>query len=209
MPLRSKLGRSDGRRAYSPTLLPNLNRMPFTHVQKATLDAKAYAVQTAPPFIHPNLNFFNPPADSDSFTIAPSPFPTYPAVMPVGGRVPILSFTVPRGKFAVIRKLSIVHFGGNPPDGTGQVIWRVLRNGGGLRGLSNIMWQLGTFAAPKDMPIYCWELDSISVTVECPQFLPDGVTPNLGPPAGSTTAASFDGFMYPISEATLPQSGSY
>jgi hypothetical protein len=213
MPLRSSsLGRSDGRRSYTPKLLPNLNRMPFTHVQKATLDAKAYAVQTAAPFIHPNLNFFNPPADSDSFTIAPSPFPNYPPVATSPGavqRLPILAFTVPRGKFAVIRKVAIVHVGGNPPDGTGQVIWRVLRNGGGLRGLSNIMWQLGTFAAPKEMPIYCWELDTISVTVECPQFLPDGITVNPGPPGGSTTAASFDGFMYPISEATFPKDGSY
>jgi hypothetical protein len=205
---RNQLGRSDGRRNSGTRLLGNLGSQPFTAAQKATLHAKAFAVQNAPPFVHPNLNFFNPPADSDTFTIAPSPFPVYPAVMPAGGQLPILTFTVPRGKFAVIRKLAIVHFGGNPPDGTGQVIWRVLRNGGGLRGLSTIMWQVGTFANPKDMPIYCWELDTITVTVECPALLPNGA-PNPGPPGGSTTAASFDGYMYPLSEATFPLQGSY
>jgi hypothetical protein len=209
MGLGRTLGRSDGRRNVATKLLGSLNKQPFTPAQKATLDAKAFAVQNAPPFVHPNLNFFNPPADSDTFTIAPSPFPAYPAIMPAGGPLPILSFTVPRGKFAVIRKIAIVHFGGNPPDGTGQVIWRVLRNGGGLRGLSNIMWQIGTFSAPKDMPIYCWELDTIVVTVECPQYLPNSTTPNPGPPGGSTTAASFDGYMYPLAEATFPLQGSY
>ncbi len=212
MGLRRNLGQSDGRRTYTPRLLPNLNRMPFTPAQKATLDAKAFSVQMAPPFIHPNLNFFNPPADSDSFTVTPSPFPSYPAVIgPIGGGGPIavISFTIPRGKLAVIRKMSIVHFGGNPPDGTGKVIWRVIRNGGGLRGLSTLMSQYGTFAAPKDVSIFCLEMDTISVTVECPRFLPDGVTPNPGPPAGATTAASFDGYMYPLSEATFPLQGSY
>ena len=182
MGLGRNLGRSDGRRTASTRLLPNLGSMPFTPAQKAILDAKAFSVQNAPPFIHPNLNFFNPPADSDSFTVTPSPFPHYPAVMPVGGAISVIIFTIPRGKIAVIRKMSIVHFGGNPPDGTGQVIWRVIRNGGGLRGLSTLMAQYGTFAAPKDVSIFCWEFDTISVTVECPAFLPDGVTPNPGPP---------------------------
>ena len=204
-------GRSDGRRASASNLLPTLNSQPFTQTQKATLDAKAFSVVNAPPFIHPNLNFFNPPADSDSFTCTPSPFPNYPAVAPAtgGGRLTVISYTVPRGKLAVIRKMAIVHFGGNPPDGTGRVIWRVLRNGGGLRGLSTLMAQYGTFAAPKDVSIFCWENDTISVTVECPAFLPDGKTANPGPPGGSTTAASFDGYMYPLSEATFPLPGSY
>ena len=201
---------SDGRRVYAPRLLPNLGSMPFSAAQKATLDAKAFSVTNAPPFIHPNLNFFNPPADSDSFTVTPSPFPTYPAVEPQsgGGAISIITFTVPRGKVAVIRKMAIVHFGGNPPDGTGRVIWRVIRNGGGLRGLSNMMAQYGTFSAPKDVSIFCWEMDTISVTVECPDLLPNG-NPNPGPPAGSTTAASFDGYMYPLTEATFPLQGSY
>lgn len=208
MGLGRNVGRSDGRRSYAAKLLPNLGSQPFTMAQKATLDAKAFGVQNAPPFIHPGLNFFNPPADSESFTITPSPFPVYPAVMPAGGAISVISFTIPRGKIAVIRKMSIVHFGGNPPDGTGRVIWRVIKNGGGLRGLSTLMAQYGTFAAPKDVSIFCLEFDTISVTVECPALLPNGAA-NPGPPGGSTTAASFDGYMYPLSEATFPTQGNY
>lgn len=203
---RSSLGRSDGRRTYQDKLLPNLGKLPFTQAQKATLDAKAFAVQNAAPFLHPNLNFFNPPADSDYFTVTPNPFSSYPAVG--ASAIPIIILTVPRSKIAVIRKMSIVHFGGNPPDGTGQVIWRVTRNGGGLRGLGTLTAQYGTFAAPKDASIFCYENDTIMVTVECPPTLPGGAV-NPGPPAGSTTGASFDGFFYPLSEATYPAQGSY
>ena len=95
---------------------------PFTMAEKASLDAKAFGVQNAPPFIHPGLNFFNLPADSESYTITPSPFPNYPAVMPAGGRINVISFTIPRGKIAVIRKMSIVDSGGNPlpPPASGK-----------------------------------------------------------------------------------------
>jgi hypothetical protein len=201
------LGQADGRRSYPDKLVSNLGQLPWTQAQKATLDAKAFAVQTAAPFLHPSLNFFNPPADSDYFTVTPNPFPNYPTVG--ASAIAVISLQVPPAKIAVIRKLAIVHFGGNPPDGTGRVIWRVIRNGGGLRGLGTLTAQYGTFAAPKDASIFCYEYDTLTVTVECPKFLPDGVTPNPGPPAGSTTGASFDGFFYPLSEATSPTQGSY
>lgn len=205
MGLRRTLGAPDGRRTFTPKLLPNLGQMPFSQVQKATLDAKAFAVQNAPPFIHPGLNFFNPPADSNPFRWTPNPFPVYPAVG--AGALVVLSYTVPRSKLAVIRKLSIVNYSGINPDGTGKVIWRVKQNGGGLRGMSTLMAQMGTFSAPQDTSIIGWENDTIVVTVELPPFLPDGVTVNPGMPLGATTAASFDGFLYPLSEATLPKGG--
>lgn len=206
MGLRRTLGRSDGRRQYEEKLIPDLGQMPFTQTQKAVLDAKAFAVQNAVPFLHPDLNFFNPPSDSDYFTITPNPFINYPAIGATA--VAIIAYTVPQGKIAVIRKMSIVHFGGNPPDGTGKVIWRVLRNGGGLRGLGTLTAQYGTFAAPKDASIFCYENDTLTVTVECPATLPSGAV-NPGPPGGSTTGASFDGFTYPLSEAVYPQQGGY
>jgi hypothetical protein len=204
---RGSLGATDGRRNAQKQLLPQLGDMPFTQAQKQSLDLASRLVASAPPFIHPSLSFFNPPADSDAFTTTPQPFPSFPAVG--ASAIVVIAFAVPRSKLAVIRKLSIVSFGGNPPDGTGIVIWRVLKNGGGLRGLSNLTAQYGTFAAPKDAVILGIENDTIQVTVECPTYLPDGVTPNPGMPGGTTTAASFDGFMYPLSEATMPVSGSY
>lgn len=210
------LGRSDGRKTYSTPILPDLNRMPFTPVQKAILDAKGFAVKTAPPFIHPALSLFNPPADADYFRITPSQFIAYPAVG--ASPIPVISFTVPRGRAAFVTKLAIVHVGGNPPDGSGIVIWRVVKNGGGLRGLGNLTAQCGTFAAPlTNLTIVCVENDTLQVTVECPPTIPNGWPPlgiipggaNPGPPAGSSTAASFDGFMYSLNEATVPRQGSF
>jgi hypothetical protein len=201
------LGRNDGRRSYQPKLISNLGSLPFSQAQKAVLDAKAFAIQSAPPFLHPNLNFFNPPADANYFTVTPNPFPKYPAVG--GGPLTVISFSVPPSKVACVRKMAIVHFGGNPPDGTGIVVWRVLQNGAGLRGLGTLTAQYGTFANPIEASIFAYENDTLSVTVECPALLPDGVTPNPGPPGGSTTAARFQGFFYPLSEATSPVQGSY
>lgn len=201
---RTRLGQGDGRRSYQAKLIPNLGQLPFTQAQKAVLDAKAFAVQNAPPFIHPNLNFFNPPADADYFRFSSNPFSSYPAVG--AGPIPILSFTVPQAKVACVREMAIVHFGGNPPDGTGIVVWRVLNNGAGLRGLGILTAQYGTFANPIEAAILATENDTLTITVECPATLPSGAV-NPGPPAGSTTAAQFKGFFYGLSEATYPVGG--
>jgi hypothetical protein len=200
------LGSPDGRRNYNPRLLPTLNSQPWTHAQKAIVDQKAYGVQTAPPWIHPNLSLFNAPADSESFSVSPNPAPVYPVVG--AGPIVVIAYTVPRGKIAIVNKMSIVHIGGNPPDFSGEVIWRVLKNGGGIRGLAQLMAQYGTFSAPKDVVIIGIENDNIIVTAECPKLLPNG-NPNPGPSGASSTAASFDGFMYPLAEATQPSDGSY
>jgi hypothetical protein len=115
---------------------------------------------------------------------------------------------VPRSKILIVQTLAIVNVGGNPPDGTGIVIWRVLRNGGGLRGLANLTVQIGTLAAPEEMVIVCYENDTVQVTVEQPAMLLSGGV-NPGMPGGATTAAAFKGFMYPLSEAVNPQQGTY
>jgi len=209
------LGYPDGRRTPQPQLLPNLNTAPFTQTQKAVLDAKAWAVQNQSPFIHPGLSLFNPPADAETGTITPTQYISYPAVG--ASKIPVISFTVPRGKIACIQFMAIVHVGGNPPDGSGIVIWRVLRNGGGLRGYASLSAQFGTLANPKRVSIVAYEVDTVMVTVECPATIPNGWPPlgippggaNPGPTAGSSTAASFDFFMYPISEATMPKQGNY
>jgi hypothetical protein len=180
-------------------LLARLNVMPFSNAQKAALDARAQLVDTTPAYVNPNLSFFNPPADNSPFTITPQPAPSYP--LPGTGPIAVISYTVAAGLFSVIRELAIVHVGGNPPDFTGIVIWRVLKNGAGIRGLNNLNAQYGTFAAPKSLVIVGVENDIFSVTVECPSFLPDGVTPNPGMPIGAQTAASFDGWTYPLAQS--------
>ncbi|MGH9501678.1 MAG: hypothetical protein ACRD20_02375 [Terriglobales bacterium] len=168
------------------------------------MDARAQAVVNSPSYIHPELSFYNPPADSLPFTVTPIPFPAYPLVG--ANPVVIIQYVVPNGLLAVINKLSVVHVGGNPPDGTGQVIWRVLKNGAGITGMNNLTSEFGTYSNPKSLVIVAVENDILQVTVELPANLPDG-TPNTNMPAGATTAASFDGYTYPLSEATLYKAG--
>lgn len=205
-----RIGFADGRRAVRQQSLPNLGQMPFSTVQKNALNSKASALDTASPWIHPALSSnANAPADSDPFTVTPNPSgnlaqPFVQLLAPGAGPVTIISYSVPRSKIAFIRYLSIAWFGGNDPSGSGQVIWRVLKNGGGLRGLNQLTATFGTFAAPKVLtaPIIAVENDTVSVTAE----VPSGFAPVSG---GSGTAATFDGFTLSISQATLPQPGSY
>jgi hypothetical protein len=195
-----RLGQSDGRRSRGPQLLSSLGNMPFTQAQKAVLNNKAHLISIAAPWVHPQLSFWNPPADADTFIVSSLPAVQYPA--PGASAVIVLTLTVPKSKFMVINKLAIVHIGGNPPDFTGQVIWRVLKNGGGLRGLATLTAQVGTFANPKSVMINGIENDTFVVTAEVPSAW-------AAMPGGTTTAASFDGFTYPLSEATYPAQGTW
>jgi hypothetical protein len=197
----SRFGASDGRRTRMPEVLSQLGSMPFTKAQKQALDGKGWMIQTAPPWVHPSLSLFNPPTDAYTFRQTSVPASLYPAAGE--SAITILSYVVPKAQFMVINKLAIVHIGGNPPDFSGAVIWRVLKNGGGLRGLATITAQVGTFANPLPItPIVGIENDSFVVTVEVVAGPP-------APPLGSQTAASFDGFTYPLSEATYPRQGAY
>lgn len=195
-----RLGQSNGRRPSRPLLLNALHQMPFTQVQKHILHVKAQMVQGAAPWIHPNLTLFDQPADADPFRWTSNPAVPYP--LNGQGATIVLSYTVPRSKIAVVRKLAIIHVGGNPPDFTGQVIWRVLKNGGGLRGMNQLTAQVGTFAAPLSVRFLATEYDTITVTAEVPSGF-------ANMPAGTTTVASLDGFTYPLSEATSPLPGNY
>jgi hypothetical protein len=194
------LGAPDGRRTRQPQPLPNLGRMPWTSLQKAVMDARARTLLAASPFIHPNLSLFNPPADADTFYISSAPAAAYP--QPGQSAVTVLTYVVPRSKLAVIQRLAVIHVGGNAPDFTGQVIWRVKKNGGGLRGLAGITAQVGTQSNPLPVTLIGVENDTFTVTAEVPVTW-------AAMPAGATTAALFVGFTYPLSEATNPQPGSY
>ena len=205
-----QFGAPDGRRSRPAQLLTSLSKLPFTQAQKAALHTKASAVQTASPWINPTLSSnANAPSDANSFvvTTAPSGSTVYPFIAylaPGAGPVTVISYTVPRSKTAFIRYLSTSHYGGNDPSGTGQVIWRVLQNGGGIQGLNALATTVGTQANPQLLPapIIGQENDTIIITAEVTAgFAAMG--------AGQGTAAAFWGFTLPMSEATLPTPGSY
>src|SRR5579863_2563346 len=135
----SRLGDSSS----SPTAsaqIPGLNTLPWTNAQKTALQARASAVGQLPPYLHPELTLFLPPADFKAFQVTPLIFPAFPAVG--APAIPIISYTAPQGCIAVINKLAIVYIGGSPPDGTGEVVWQVTVNGAGVKGLNMLTSQV-------------------------------------------------------------------
>lgn len=183
------------RQAATPSISkwqnPNLNAQPWTDQQKLSISSRMATALSGPSFMNRNISLWNPPGDSLPFIVTPNPFPNYPAV----GAPPIviIQYVVPPGMMGVITKLAVVHNGGNPPDGTGNVIWSVLINGGGIDGLGNLTSQVGTYAQPNDFVFRVIENDIVQVTVQ--------VTTTVMP-AGQTTAARFHGWTYPLIQAT-------
>jgi hypothetical protein len=170
---------------------PNLARQPWTDEQKLSIAARMKTALSGPSFMNRNISLFNPPADSMPFIVTPNPFVAYPA--PGAAPAVVIQYVVPPGMMAVITKLAVVHVGGNPPDGTGNVVWSVLINGAGIDGLGNLTSQVGTYAMPNDFVFRAIEQDIVQVTVQ--------VTVNPMP-VGTTTAARFHGWTYPLIQAT-------
>ena len=192
-----RMGMSGQRLGSAPSPPIDLNSLGWTDAQKVSASIRAQGVRAQSPFLHPDLTFYLPPADSLAFFVNPATFTPYPAL--AAPPVTILSYTAPQGKLAVINKIAIVNVGGNPPDGTGDVIWSVTINGGGQKGLGQISFQVGTLAAPNDIEILLIENDVCQVNVQVV----------AGAPPPGTTTAIFHGWTYPLSEAILPASGRW
>ncbi len=142
--------------------------------------------------IRPDLYCYPLPDARPVFVIS-NPAPAFPA--PGAAAVVVLTYTVPPGFFTVFNKLAIMLIGGNIVDFTGNVVWRVLINDAGVKGLEALVAQVGTNAAPNDIqPIPLWENDVISITAEVPAGQP-------AQPVGNTTAARLHGFQMPIQKA--------
>lgn len=172
---------------------PNLAEQPWTDNQKLSADARVRVALAGSPFLNRNISLFNPPADSRPFVVTPNPFPAYP--LPGAGPIVVIQKVIEKGLMAVINRLAVVHIGGAPPDGTGNVVWRVLINGAGIDGLENLTSQVGTYAQPNEFVIMAIENDIVQVTVEVPAGKP-------AMPIGQSTAARFHGWTYPLVQAT-------
>ena len=167
---------------------PDLAAQPWTDEQKLSIAKRMQTALSAPTFLNRNLSLFNPPADSLPFIVTPPSFPDYPAVN--ASPVVVLSYTVPRGMLAVITRLAIVDNGGNTL-GNGNILWNVLINGGAIDGLGNLTAPIGTLAQPNDVVFVAHEQDVVEVTVQVTTATANG-----------TTAAMFQGWTYPLSQAT-------
>jgi len=176
----------------------DFNSAKWTDAQKLIASMKASAVANRPSYLSKKISPYLPPIDSLPFTTTTPDgvpalsggFAPYPAAG--AGPIVILQKTVDQGKLCVIRKQSIFHQGVNPPDGSGNVIWQVLVNGAAAKGMNQMLSQYGAQLLPQDCFIVAIENDVIQVTVQ----VPAGKVQPLG-----TTAARWDGYVLPLSEA--------
>jgi hypothetical protein len=101
-------------------------------------------------------------------TDTPQPLPAYPAAG--AAAVTILSYQVPASMSGALTSLCIVHIGaaGSFTDGSGVVVWRVLKNGIPQKGLENIYVQIGSQTQLASMFLLLRENDLITVTAQIP-----------------------------------------
>lgn len=161
-------------------------------VQEALIRAKRTALESAvysPALLTPANQTLGRP-----LIVTPNPFPNYPA--PGAAAVEIIRYQVPRGMRAVLNKLAIVHVGGGFVDGSGNVIWRVLVNGAGVKGMEALTSQVGSYSQPNDTWLVLEENDLVQVTVEVPAAQP-------AMPPGTTTAARVHGFATALQGVAL------
>lgn len=86
-----------------------------------------------------------------------------PAVGPVD--TVVVSFAMPPGYTGVVRWLSNIFLGAGFTDGSGNLIWRVLRDGQAVEDYENITAQLGTLPIPTDTFIPIGENQTVSITI--------------------------------------------
>ena len=119
----------------------------------------------------PQYPWVYPPADAEPFD--PQTWITMPAVVP-GTEVQVLALTVPLGKNGVIQKFGNVVIGAGWVEGTGDLIWRILRDGAAVRNYQNILASLGNVSNPVDCGIRIFENEVIQVVIENVALVPGG-----------------------------------
>jgi hypothetical protein len=101
-------------------------------------------------------------------TDTPQPLPAYGAAG--AAAVTILSYQVPASMSGALTSLCLVHIGaaGSFTDGSGVVVWRVLKNGVPQKGLENIYVQIGSQTQLASMLLLLRENDLITITAQIP-----------------------------------------
>jgi uncharacterized membrane protein YgcG len=106
-----------------------------------------------------------------------APYVAFPAAG--AGPLTLVSYTVPPGLNALLQYLSIFAAGGsNYVDGAANVIWRVLIDDTGVKGMEALLGQFGSSSLPLPVAIPLIENSTFKVTVEVPnaQAVPTGTT---------------------------------
>jgi len=177
----------------------DFNSAPWSQAQKLIASLKVRELARKLPYLSNKVSAYLPPLDSLPFTTTtPDPgtltftdqFAPYPVAG--SGQLVILQKTIEQGKLCVFRKQAIFNQGANPPDGSGNVIWRVLINSAAVKGMNYMLSQYGAQLQPQDCFFVAFEYDVVQCTVE----VPAGKTTPPG-----TTAARWDGYTISLNEA--------
>jgi hypothetical protein len=124
-----------------------------------------------------------------------APYVAFPAAG--AGPLTLVSYTVPPGLNALLQYLSIFAAGGsNYVDGAATVIWRVLIDDTGIKGMEALQGQFGSASLPLPVAIPLLENSTFKVTVEVPngQVAPTGTTGvRFHAVAAQTTIAALTG----------------
>lgn len=106
----------------------------------------------------------------------------------IGTATPVVTFQVPQGRNGIINRLANVVVGGAWADGSGSLVWQLLKDGVAVRNYNNILNSLGVMMLPSqisDIEIFENEVITLQVT-------------NVGLGGGPFLAAGrLGGFYYP------------
>lgn len=138
----------------------------------------AYNSTIQPPWVMPPVEF-NP---IDVYTYVPLPAATFQAV--------VVQFKVPAGNNGIIHTYGMNFVGGGFVEGTGDVVWQILRDGLAIKGYGNILGSLGNPSSPTRHPSGFRIFENQTITL---------VVKNVGViAAGQKSGGRFMGWYYPI-----------
>jgi hypothetical protein len=126
------------------------------------------------------------PPDGEPFN--PLAWIVLPAVAAVDN--PIVTLVVPPGRDGVITRIANVVFGAGWTEGSGTLIWRILRNGEAVRNFEAILASLGNVSNPLSLQgsgIRIYEGDTVVFTIQNTAIVP----------GGQQVGAMFGGWFYP------------
>jgi hypothetical protein len=113
------------------------------------------AAATRPPWIEE-------PGSGEPFN-----YVNYVALPAIGATAVILDFTVPEGRNGAIKWIGNNFVGGGWVEGSGDVVWRILRDDGFIKNHENLLGSLGNPAAPSETaPIRIFENERIRMVID-------------------------------------------
>ena len=97
----------------------------------------------------------------------PFNYVNYVALPAIGTTAVILDFTVPEGRNGAIKWIGNNFVGGGWVEGTGAVVWRILRDDGFMKNHENLLGSLGNPDEPSETaPIRIFENERIRLVID-------------------------------------------